>query len=280
LEEPSTLPSALPQDLGPRIISGVVLAAAALLLTWAGVWPFAIFVLAVAVLVVWEWGRVVRRADIDTIFWVSAAAIAAACMLTALATAGLGVIAVVVGAILAALLGFGHQGHVAALGVLYAGLPAVCLVWMRLSPLWGFAGVLFLFLVVWAVDTGAYAAGRLLGGPKLAARISPNKTWSGLAGGVAAAVVVGVVAGRALSGGVSGRLAITAFALALAAQAGDIMESAVKREHGVKDASGLIPGHGGFMDRVDGLIFAVMLAALWGLAVNVHDPARALLLWN
>lgn len=257
-----------------------MLALTALLLTWAGVWPFAIFVLAVAVLVAWEWGRIVRRAQVDAIFWVAAVTVAAGCVLAAVGMSGLGVVAVVVGAISAAILAFGNRGHLSALGVLYAGLPAVSLVWLRGSPQWGFAAILFLFLVVWAADTGAYAAGRAIGGPKLAQSISPNKTWAGLIGGLGAAAFVGVIAGWLLSAGSITRAAITAFALALAAQAGDMMESAVKREHGVKDASRLIPGHGGFMDRVDGLVFAVILAALWGLAVNVHDPARALLVWN
>jgi len=260
--------------------SGLVLAFAALLLTWIGVWPFAIFVLVVALLVVWEWGRIVRQQGADTIFWTSAAAVAAAALLAVVGTPGLAMIAIVVGAILAALLGFGHRGHLSALGVLYAGLPAVALIWLRSSAQWGFAGALFLLVVVWAADTGAYAAGRTLGGPKLASRISPNKTWAGLVGGIGAAVLVGVGMGLAVGVGHSGRLAISAFALALAAQAGDMVESALKREHGVKDASELIPGHGGFMDRVDGLIFAAVLAALWGLAINVHNPARALLMWN
>lgn len=277
--EPTPTPAALPQDLLPRLASGLVLAAAALALTWSGVWPFALFVLAVAVLVVWEWGRIVRRSGADTIFWASAISVSAACLL-AVAMPGLGLILIVMGAILAALLGFGHRGDRSAVGVLYAGLPAISLVWLRSSPPWGFEAVVFLFLVVWAADTGAYGAGRLIGGPKLAVRISPNKTWAGLAGGLVAAVLVGLAAGWILGIGVTGRLALTAFGLALAAQAGDIMESALKREHGVKDASSLIPGHGGFMDRVDGLIFAAVLAALWGLAVNVHDPARALLMWN
>jgi phosphatidate cytidylyltransferase len=278
--EQTTPPSALPQDLGPRLAYGLALAIVAILLTWAGVWPFAIFVLVVAVLVVWEWGGIVRQAGADTIFGTSATVVAAAIVLAAAGTPGLGIIAVAVGAILAALLGFGHRGHLAALGVVYAGLPAVCLIWLRTSWQWGFVGVLFLFLVVWAVDTGAYAAGRAFGGPKLASRISPNKTWAGLVGGTGAAVLLGALMGFLVEGGQSGRWAISAFALALAALAGDIAESALKREHGVKDASELIPGHGGFMDRVDGLIFAAVLAALWGLAVNVHNPARALLMWN
>ena len=281
LEPEQTTPtSALPQDFALRMVSGLVLGLAALLLTWSGLWPFTIFVLGVALLVVWEWGRIVRQAGADTIFWASSISVAAACALAAIGMTGLGAIAIVVGAILAALLGFGHRGHLSALGVLYAGLPAVSLIWLRSSVMWGFAGVLFLFLVVWAADTGAYAAGRTFGGPKLASRISPNKTWTGLIGGIGAAVLVGVIVGLVLDGGHSGRLAIMAFVLALAAQAGDIVESALKREHGVKDASELIPGHGGFMDRVDGLIFAAVLAALWGLAINVHNPARALLMWN
>lgn len=281
MEPEQTTPApALPQDLGPRLASALALAVVALALTWAGVWPFAIFVLVVALLVAWEWGRIVRRAGADTIFWASAMAIAMAAVLAAWGTPGLGMIVIVAGAILAALLGFGHSGHLSALGVLYAGLPAVSLIWLRSSLQWGFAGVLFVFVVVWATDTGAYAAGRALGGPKLASRISPNKTWAGLFGGIGAAVLVAVIVGAVLGVGHSGRLAVTALALALAAQAGDIVESALKREHGVKDASELIPGHGGFMDRVDGLIFAAVLAALWGFVVNVHNPARALLMWN
>lgn len=281
MEPEQTTPAAvLPRDLATRLASGLALAVVAILLTWAGVWPFTIFVLAVALLVVWEWGGIVRKAGADTIFGASATAVAAAIVLAAADTPGLAVIAVAVGAILAALLGFGQRGHLSALGVLYAGLPAVCLIWLRSSAQWGFVGVLFLFLVVWAADTGAYAAGRTFGGPRLASRISPNKTWAGLAGGTGAAVLLGALMGFLVEGGQSGRWAISAFALALAAQAGDIVESALKREHGVKDASELIPGHGGFMDRVDGLIFAAVLAALWGLAVNVHNPARALLMWN
>jgi phosphatidate cytidylyltransferase len=166
------------------------------------------------------------------------------------------------------------------LGVLYAGLPAISLIWLRSSPQWGFTAVLFVFLLVWATDTGAYAAGRLLGGPRLAPRWSPNKTWSGLVGGVAAAMLVVAVLGYMAETGTIGRMVIGAGVLAIVAQAGDITESVLKRQHGVKDASTLIPGHGGFMDRVDGLIFSATFAAVFGLLVNVHDPARALLMWH
>ncbi len=264
----------------PRIVSGVILAIAATALTWAGVWPFALFVLAVALLVVWEWGGIVRKAGADTIFVVSALAVTAAVLLTACGTPGLGLITVIVGAILASLLGFGERGHLSSLGVLYAGLASIALIWLRADGLWGFVAVMFILIVVWATDTAAYAAGRTVGGPRMAPRLSPNKTWSGLLGGVAAAAVIGAVMAYFVEGAYPSRMAVTAAVLALVAQAGDITESALKREHDVKNASELIPGHGGFMDRVDGLIFAAVLAALFGVIINVHDPARALLIWH
>jgi phosphatidate cytidylyltransferase len=279
-ESPSPV-SAGTQDLTARVVSAIVLAALAFVMTWAGPVPFAIFVVAVALLVAWEWGGIVRHAGVDTIFIVTAATLLAAIAVAALGAPGLGLIAIIVGAILAALLGFGDRGHLSSLGVLYAGLPAVSLVWLRADPTWGFEAVLFLFLVVWATDTGAYAAGRWLGGPRLAPAISPNKTWAGLLGGVLAALLTGCVLALIMIGQSSlPRLAIAALVLALVSQLGDISESALKREHGVKNASALLPGHGGFMDRVDGLVFASVLAALFGLVVNVHDPARALLMWH
>jgi phosphatidate cytidylyltransferase len=276
-DNPTPAP-ALPQDLVPRLASGVVLAVGAMTLTWAGLWPFTVLVIAVALIIAWEWGGIVREASVDTIFVVSALAICVAAVLTACGTPGLGLITLVVGGILAALLGFGDRGHLSSLGVLYAGLPAISLIWLRSSPQWGFIAVLF--LLVWATDTGAYAAGRALGGPRLAPRWSPNKTWTGLAGGVASAMLLAAALGYMAETGSIGRMVIGAGVLAVVAQAGDIAESALKRQHGIKDASTLIPGHGGFMDRVDGLVFSATFAAMFGLLVNVHDPARALLMWH
>ena len=236
--------------------------------------------LAVALLVLWEWGNIVRKGGVDTIFVVSALAVGAAVIVTACGTPGLGLIAIVVGGILASLLGFGQRGHLSSLGVLYAGLASIALVWIRADAPWGFTAMLFLFIVVWVTDTAAYVSGRTLGGPRLAPRLSPNKTWAGLLGGVAAAALAGAALGYVVPEALPARMAITAAVLAVVAQAGDITESALKREHHVKDASGLIPGHGGFMDRVDGLIFAAVVAALFGMFVNVHDPARAILTWH
>jgi phosphatidate cytidylyltransferase len=165
----------------------------------------------------------------------------------------------------------------AALGALYAGLPVVALVWLYRGDSAGPTAVLFLLLAVWAADTGAYFAGRLIGGPKLVPRISPNKTWSGLAGGMAAGGVIGTAFALARPELSLGYMLLAGALLGAVAQGGDLLESALKREYGVKDASTLIPGHGGFMDRIDGLIAAVVVSAIYAAAVDVHAPARALL---
>ena len=126
----------------------------------------------------------------------------------------------------------------------------------------GWAAVLFILVVVWATDIAAYFAGRGIGGPKLWPRVSPKKTWSGALGGTAAALVAGglVVALSGIGGFVTG--AALAVPLSIAAQAGDLFESAVKRKFGVKDSGTIIPGHGGVLDRVDGLFGAAALAWL------------------
>jgi phosphatidate cytidylyltransferase len=143
-------------------------------------------------------------------------------------------------------------------GVPYVGLAALALVWLRFDPASGRQNVLFLVLMVWASDIGAYLVGRLAGGPKLAPSISPGKTWSGAVGGVAVAVAVGC----AMAGGPTGSVIVVAVALSVVSQLGDLLESALKRRFGVKDSGRLIPGHGGLLDRLDGMLTAAPAAAL------------------
>ncbi len=152
----------------------------------------------------------------------------------------------------------------AAGGVLCIGLAAAALIWLRADPAVGWANVLFLMLVVWASDTGAYAVGRLAGGPKLCPTISPRKTWSGAGGGVACAMAVGVVVAVSLVRGSPAHALAAGAGLSVLAQGGDLLESAVKRHFGVKDSSRLIPGHGGLLDRLDGFLAAAPVAALVG----------------
>jgi phosphatidate cytidylyltransferase len=199
-------------------------------------------------------------------------------VLAAFGYVGLGLLALAIGAILAVVLSLGYNSVLAAVGVFYAGLPAIALIWLRSDVAFGLLAVVFLILVIIAADTAAFLSGRLLGGPKLWPRISPNKTWAGLIGAVVAGTVIGAWFCPVVPGASPLRLAGTAAVLAFISQLGDLAESALKRHFGVKDSSQLIPGHGGVMDRVDGLVAAASAAGLIGMAINVHSPARALLL--
>jgi phosphatidate cytidylyltransferase len=185
---------------------------------------------------------------------------------------------VALGAIVAAVFSRNRRGWAVA-GIGYALAASIASALVRRDPSFGFAALMFVLLVVWGTDIGGYFAGRLIGGPKLWPRVSPKKTWAGAIGGFAASLCVAV--GFAL--GDFGRmvpLLLLAAMLSVAAQLGDLFESAVKRRFGVKDSSHLIPGHGGLMDRLDGFIAAIVLAALFGFLHGGADGVgRGLMVW-
>ncbi len=158
-------------------------------------------------------------------------------------------------------------GRFAAAGVPYAGLGGICLVWLRHRPEAGLIDTGFLILVIWGTDIGAYLVGRLLGGAKLAPRISPGKTWSGAAGGL----VLGAACGAGLAAvtrDAPGHAFVAGLLLSFVAQAGDLLESAIKRKLGVKDSGRTIPGHGGLFDRLDGFLTAAPLAVLFAACMH------------
>jgi phosphatidate cytidylyltransferase len=268
----------LGEDFGTRLLSGLVMGAVAALFTWWGVTPFSILVVLGALIVSWEWGRLVHGREADLVIAVHVVAAGASAVLAAVGQVGLALLALPIGAILATVLSIGRNSAFSALGVFYAGLPAIALIWLRSDPKLGLLAVVYLVVIVIAADTAAFLAGRLLGGPRLWPSVSPNKTWAGLIGALIAGSVVGALFWFVVPGGSAVWLGAAGALLALVAQGGDLVESALKRRFGAKDASSLIPGHGGVMDRVDGLVAAASVVLLVALAINVHSPARALLL--
>ncbi len=160
------------------------------------------------------------------------------------------------------------------LGLFWLGLPCLALLWLRMGDQ-GMLAVAWLFVAVWSCDTGAYFAGRGIGGPKLAPGISPKKTWSGLLGGMFAAALVSAALAAFVEYGSVVLFAVLGAVLALISQCGDLAESVVKRRFGVKDSGALIPGHGGILDRVDGILFAAPALALLALF-----PNHGLLPWH
>lgn len=279
-------------DLGKRIVSGLVFAALALALLWWGLLPFAVMVGIVVVAMSWEWSRLVRGpsiavdeassatqrflAGVDAALIVHALTVGGTTALAAMGFSALAIAILLAGTVIVTALTLGEHPLLSGLGVLYCGLPAIALLWLRASPELGFEAVVFVVLTVAITDTAAFASGRTIGGPKLAPRLSPNKTWSGLIGGIGTAALVAAAFAYALDFSPL-TLGVSGLVMGLLAQAGDLGESALKRSFGVKDASNLIPGHGGFMDRMDGLVTASIAAAILALSIDPTAPARALL---
>ncbi|MCX7629204.1 MAG: phosphatidate cytidylyltransferase [Geminicoccaceae bacterium] len=253
--------------LGQRIASGLVLAILACASVLAGgIWLAGALFL-VLVLAAREWARLAGPlSEAARACLLLAPVLAGGAALAALTEghAGLALLVLVTAPLLAAgiaaLVPHGRP-HRTAAGIPYLAAPCASLLWLREDPRFGAEVVLWLLLVVAATDTAAYAVGRLIGGARLAPRISPGKTWAGFAGGTALAILLGGAGGVAL-GWSFPLAALLACMLALSAQGGDLFESWLKRRIGVKDSGALLPGHGGILDRIDGLLVAALLLAL------------------
>jgi phosphatidate cytidylyltransferase len=254
-------------NLGRRVASAVVLVPTVLGAVWFGdAYAGAVFLvlLAVAVtLLAIEWGGMSAPAAPVRVATAVCAAVLIALFLVQRDHIYIAWMALFMGAVAAGLVarGVAERPMNAAFGVIYIGVAGICLTWLRQMPQ-GRWWTIMLLAITWSADIGAYAVGNVLKGPKLWPRFSPNKTWSGFAGGL----VVAMAAAGAMSTLPWFNLNIVAAILVglaggLATMAGDLWESALKRRFGVKDSGDLIPGHGGLLDRVDGLLFAVVVIA-------------------
>jgi phosphatidate cytidylyltransferase len=250
-------------ELRIRLVSALVLAAVALAAEVYGGVPFALLVTIFGVVAFWEWTRITAARETP---WLGAGALAfLAAGLLSLAFAGPDWPIALVGvpALAALAVGFFHPPSLwTGLGLVYVAAPCAGFIILRQAEPFGWATILFILFIVWATDIAAYFAGRGFGGPKLWSQVSPKKTWSGAVAGLAAAIAAGGLTVWVTGAGGLFTGFLLAVPLSIAAQAGDLLESAVKRRFGVKDASQVIPGHGGVLDRIDGLFGAAALAWL------------------
>jgi phosphatidate cytidylyltransferase len=262
-------------DLGIRVASAAVLAPVALICIWLGGPAFDALVALAGVCLAVEWVQMCRERPLG---W-PASLVPAGVLLASLL--GANALEPQAGAVLAIAMAFVlltavRSKAALAAGVPYVGMGVLAILWLRHDPSAGRDNLLFLLFLIWASDIGAYLTGRLVGGPKLAPAISPGKTWSGAAGGLVACVAVGWLAAAIMHPPVAPlRLVPLAVGLGVVAQAGDLLESWVKRRFGVKDSGRLIPGHGGLLDRLDALMTAAPVAALLALLAG-----RGVVLWQ
>lgn len=265
-------------NLFMRVIAALVLAPVTIAIAWFGGWPWLWLVTAAAGLIYVEWLMIVGAVRERTLIATGLAALVAAgvCLMVGRIAPALGVIAA--GIVVLAVLARGQRLWVAS-GLVYAGLAMLASILVRTDAEFGFVALVLVLLVVWGADIGGYFAGRGIGGPKLWPRVSPKKTWAGAIGGLALSLAVAALF-AALGFGRLVPLLVLAGALSVVSQLGDLFESAVKRRFGVKDSSQIIPGHGGLMDRLDGFVVAIVVAAVIGFARGGLDGiGRGLMVW-
>lgn len=260
-----------------RTLTAIILIIVSLWITWIGGVVFAIFSWGIGAAVLFEWLGITKD---KWLTWQKIIAILLyiilGVMLVLNRSAQEIISFTVLSSIVLALFNIKNAGWLAG-GFLYSALPAIALAFLRGHEPFGFGAIIFLFAVVWGTDIAAYFNGRALGGPKLAPKFSPNKTWSGAVGGA----VIGVAAGTLIAyialdtSPANYYIPILALLMSIVSQIGDIAESWIKRQFSIKDSGKLLPGHGGFMDRVDGLVVAALLLYIIGACVaGLNVPAN------
>lgn len=261
-----------------RIGAALVLAPLAIAVAWVGGWLWAGFVTLAAFGLHLEWLTIIAARNGRSVLAGAVILLAVGWIESRQMALDYGVAAVALGVIAVAFASPDRRAWVA-LGISYALTASIASIAVRLDPAYGFTALMFVLLVVWATDIGGYFAGRQIGGPRLWPRVSPKKTWAGAIGGLAASLVVG--AGFASLGlGKSVPMLVLSAVFSIVAQLGDLFESAIKRRFGVKDSSHIIPGHGGLMDRLDGFVAAIALAAILGfLRADADGVGRGLMVW-
>ena len=265
------------RNLLTRVAAALVLAPLAIAVAYAGGWLWTALVTFAAIGLYVEWLTIVGS---RTLRPVVAGVVALAMAGLVLTTGRLDASLLVLVAGLAGIAVLSPQRRRwTATGFGYAAAAEVASILVRLDQAWGFVGLMLILLVVWVTDMGGYFAGRGIGGPKLWPRVSPKKTWAGAVGGFVASLAVAT--GFAANGlGKIGPVLLLGATLSIASQLGDLFESAVKRRFGVKDSSHIIPGHGGLLDRLDGFVAAIVLAAIFGfLRGGADGVGRGLMVW-
>jgi phosphatidate cytidylyltransferase len=266
-----------PSNLRLRVISAIFLGVLVLAVTWLGGLAFRLFAAVMALAIIYEWLTITAGSTWKRHHWVVAGLAAALMLILVVEAAAAILMALVVAALVLAFVDarLGRQGAWPLAGLAYAALAAISLALLRGDDMAGLWTILFLFATVWATDIAAFFVGRAVGGPKLAPTVSPGKTWSGAVGGLLGGVAAGLAVAMA-GGGALGWMVLLALLLSVVSQVGDLFESFLKRKYGVKDSSNLIPGHGGVMDRVDGLVAAaIALYVVGALLEGLDRPAQA-----
>jgi phosphatidate cytidylyltransferase len=261
-----------------RVVAAVVLAPTALAIAYAGGWPWTALVTLASIGLYVEWLMIVGVAHERRLVVAGGVALAISGLCLASGRIDASLVVLALGCAAVAWLSPERRLWTAA-GFFYASAAEFASVLVRLDQVWGFVALILILLVVWVTDIGGFFAGRGIGGPKLWPRVSPKKTWAGAVGGFVASLAVagGFVA---FGLGKSVPVLLLGASLSIASQLGDLFESAVKRRFGVKDSSHLIPGHGGLMDRLDGFVAAVVVAAIFGLLRGgVDGVGRGLMVW-
>ena len=261
-----------------RVVAALILAPLTIMVVFAGGWLWILLVTALAVGLFYEWHAIVNAKREPRVFAVGVIGLELIGLALWFGWNGVAFVTAIIAPTLIAFLSAERRGWNVG-GFVYAAAALIASVLVRFDPAIGFYALVYPLLIVWVTDIGGYFAGRTFGGPKLAPRISPKKTWAGALGGLALSIVIALAA-TWLGWGRLVPMLVIGILLSIVSQFGDLFESWVKRQFDVKDSSQIIPGHGGLLDRLDGFVAAIVFAAIFGfMRAGLDGVGRGFMMW-